>query len=174
MYILSLTYSIISTCDFLMYKYTVPNWLFSFRCPWNWLLVEVQLLSYTIRFPVLPLNLTCTSLVLLAAVFIDSYIYRLFTFEFPNVMSISHCLHHPKKFIRRSKHCGTARNVWNFYGEWVLSSRPNPNLKDDPYKSARCSLFTVLAAAYLMYWPSPLSSPRGRAMLLWPHSLITE
>jgi hypothetical protein len=90
-----------------------------------------------------------------AAAVSEPALYRLLTFQVPNLMSLFHSL---------------GRNIPNmmrFYGEELLAPRPNPKLEDHPLSASRDCIFNIFAAALDIGGRSSIPNLRTR------HAVVT-
>jgi len=92
--------------------------------------------------------------------------------RFSDSQEIPHFLWNPKARYRihkypLSKPCWMIRNMVLFYGEELLTPRPNPKVKAHPLSAVRDYLFDIFAAALHIEGRSTIRNPRTR------HAVVT-
>jgi len=60
-----------------------------------------------------------------------------------------------------------------FYGEELLALRPTPRQEEHPMSAVRDCLFSIFAATFHIWRPSPPSATWGRAMSWWQGTRLT-
>jgi hypothetical protein len=83
----------------------------------------------------------------LAAAISDPALYRLITFQVPNLMSLFRRLGRTKVSVQvRSFVCEYFVTKIRFHGDELLAPRPTPELEDHPLSTVRDCLFNIFAA----------------------------
>jgi len=118
--------------------------------------------------PFVPPNLLLYLANSLAATISEPDLYRLLTFQVPNLMSLFLVLR-----LYQSISPGLRLSVWifhnkiHFYSEEFLASCPTPKLEYHPLSAVRDHLFNIFAAAVRIGGRSCIRSSRTR------HSVVT-
>jgi hypothetical protein len=109
--------------------------------------------------PALPLDLTYISLVP-STVFRDPPLYKLLTFQVPNLVSVFHSL---GRLTKESVQVRGSLEVFVasfFYGEGLLTPRPTPKLEGHPLSSVRDCLFNFSQLTFIAGGRSSIRNPR--------------
>jgi hypothetical protein len=96
-----------------------------------------------------------------AAAISEPALYRLLTFQVPNLMSLFRCLGRTKVSVQvRGFVCEYFVTKIRFHSEELLAPRPNPKPEDHPLSAVRDCLFNIFAATLHIGGRSSNRNPR--------------